>query len=270
MKKIIFSLFALASVLTVSANTASDTTITTLNDIIAMESESTKNNVNISRLRDTWGQNTFLNISYNTTKLSSEEFPTTTGPYDYEFDNKLGVGLQWGHTFNFHKNPLGNVLFIGIDYTWMDLNYNSFDESAPHASFTRGEQILNMPWHLKKTSIDYGMSLGPSLTFYPFTTTNSSGAQKVRLQLYFHVGYEVGATFISDVVNKSGDKSSQTTWGHGLFTAFGGNLSWSFIGVGYEMRNANSLNYNYIDDEFDTGKLKLKQQTNRLYLQFRF
>ena len=204
------------------------------------------------------------------TKLSSKEFPSTSGGFENEFDNKLGVGLQWGRTFNFHKRPLGNVLFIGLDYTWMDLNYNSYDESTAPAQYTRGEQVLNMPWHNKKTSFDYGMSLGPSLTLYPFTSVNSSGAQKIRLQLYFHVGYEIGGTIINDVVNKSGDKKSQTTWGHGLFTSFGANLSWSFIGVGYEMRNAGSLNYNYVDDEFDTGKLKLKQQINRLYLQFRF
>ena len=270
MKKIIFSLFALASVLTASANSASDTTITTLNDIIAMESRSNSNKDNFTRLRDTWGQNTYLNISYDMTKLSSDEFPSTKGGFKNEFDNKLGVGLQWGHTFNFHKRPLGNVLFIGLDYTWLDCNYNSYDASAEPAGYTRGEQVLNMPWHYKKSSIDYGMSLGPSFTLYPFTSANSSGAQKIRLQLYFHVGYDIGATFINDVIDKDGEKKNRTTWGHGLFTSFGANVSWSFIGVGYEMRNASSLNYNYIDKEFDTGKLKLKQQMNRLYLQFRF
>lgn len=270
MKKILFALFALAGVLTASANTPSDTTITTLNDIINMESETKTNNDNSARLRDIWNQNTYLNISYDITKLSSKEFPGTSGKIDNKFDNKLGLGLQWGRTFNFHKKPLGSVLFIGLDYTWLDLNYNSYDASAEPAGFTRGEQMLNMPWHHKKTSIDYGMSVGPSLTLYPFTAVNSSGAQKVRLQLYFHLGYDIGATFIHDVVNKDGDKKAQTTWGHGLMTSFGANLSWSFVGVGYELRNASSLKYKHVDSLYDTGKLKLKQEMSRVYLQFRF
>ena len=62
MKKIIFALFALVGVLTASANTPSDTTITTLNDIINMESETKTNNDNSARLRDIWNQNTYLNI----------------------------------------------------------------------------------------------------------------------------------------------------------------------------------------------------------------
>lgn len=270
MKKIIISLFALFGVLSATATEANDTTtMTTLSDIIAMESQSTINNDNTSRLRSLWSKNTYFNISYNTTELSSDEFPSMTGAFHNELKNKLGVGIQWGQTFNFHKKPLGNVLFIGLDYTWMDLNFNQYDSDTA-ALYVRGDQVLNMPWHHEKMSLDYGMSVGPSLTFYPFTPTHNAGAEKVRLQCYFHVGYSVGGTIIKDVIDKTGDKKNRVAWGHGLFTSYGANLTWNFIGLGYELRNDNNLNYKCVDKEFDTGKMKMKQKTSRVYLQFRF
>lgn len=272
MKKIIISLFALFGVLSATATEANDTTtMTTLSDIIAMESQSTINNDNTSRLRSLWSKNTYFNISYNTTKLSSKEFPSQKGAFEKEYKNTLGVGLQWGQTFNFHKKPLGNVVFIGLDYTWMDLNFNQYDATDTVPSlYERGDQVLYMPWHNKKMSLDYGMSVGPSLTFYPFVPTHNAGAEKVRLQFYFHVGYSVGGTIIKDVVDKNGDKKSKVAWGHGLFTSYGANLTWNFIGLGYEWRNDNSLNYKNVNKEFDTGKMKLKEKTSRVYLQFRF
>jgi hypothetical protein len=173
-------------------------------------------------------------------------------------------------TFNFHKKPLGNVVFIGLDYTWMDLNFNQYDADSIPKRYVRGEGVINMPWHQKKMSLNYGMSIGPSLTLYPFTPTHNARAEKVRLQFYFHVGYSVGGAFIKDVMDKSGDKKNRIAWGHGLYTSYGANLTWNFIGLGYEWRNDNSISYKCVNKEFDTGKIKLKEKTSRVYLQFRF
>lgn len=273
MKKIFISLFALLGVLSATATEANDTTaMTTLSDIIAMESQSQINNDNSSRLRSLWGKNTYLNISYNTTKLSSKEFPTAVSPFklENEFKNKFGVGLQWGQTFNFHKKPLGNVLFLGLDYTWMDLNFNQYDADSVPKQYEMGDGQLNMPWHQKKMTLNYGMSVGPSLTLYPFIPTHNARAEKVRLQFYFHVGYSVGGAFIKDVMDKSGDKKNRIAWGHGLYTSYGANLTWNFIGLGFEWRNDNSINYKCVNKEFGTEKMKAKEKTSRVYLQFRF
>ncbi len=271
MKKIFISLFALLGVLSATATEANDTTaMTTLSDIIAMESQSQINNDNSSRLRSLWGKNTYLNISYNTTKLSSKEFPSQKGKFENEFKNKFGVGLQWGQTYNFHKKPLGKVLFLGLDYTWMDLNFNQYDADSVPKQYEMGDGQLSMPWHQKKITLNYGMSVGPSLTLYPFIPTQNARAEKVRLQFYFHVGYSVGGAFIKDVMDKSGDKKNRIAWGHGLYTSYGANLTWNFIGLGYEWRNDNSINYKCVNKEFGTGKMKAKEKTSRVYLQFRF
>lgn len=217
-------------------------------------------------LQEAWGNNTYLNISYNKTELSSKEFPTTDGVFSNEFKNKWGLGLQMGHTFNFHKKALGNVLFFGLDYNWIDLNFNYYEAADQPARYAFGEgDIQNMPWHHEKMTLSYGMSIGPALTLHPFTSLENKGANRIRLQAYFHVGYGVDLAMVKDV-----NESKENIFGHGLFTSFGGNLSWKFIGIGYELRNNSNERYKCLEKMYDTGKLKMKEKSSRFYLQFRF
>lgn len=271
MKKVIFSLFAMASVLTSFAMESGDTTrVTTLNDIIAQESK-TKTDVKYDQhLRNVWSKNTYFNISYNKTKLSSDEFPIGGGQGAFnEFKNDLGVGLQWGQTFNFHKKALGNVLFLGLDYTWMDLNFNQYKEGTPTPGYgTTTFETAVMPWHHKKMSLDYGMCVGPSITLYPFTPMHKNAADNIRLQGYFHIGYKAEGFMIK--VTEDNKETSHWAWGHGLYTAFGGNLTFNRVGVGMEVRNDNSINVKHVEKEYGSQKMKFKEKITRFYIQFRF
>ena len=257
----------MAYVLTGNAIDSGDTTrVTTLNDIIAQESK-TKTDVKYDQhLRKVWGKNTFFNISYNKTELSSEEFPLGGGLMaPNEFKSDFGVGLQWGQTFNFHKKALGNVVFFGLDYTWMDLNFNKYKEGKPAAGWgAETYQNPPMPWHNEKMSVDYGMSIGPSITLYPFAPMRKNAADNVRLQGYFHVGYKAEGFLIKM------EKDNELAWGHGLFTAFGANLTFNSIGLGFEMRNDNNINVKHVEKKYGTEKMKFKEKITRLYIQFRF
>lgn len=269
MKKLLLAVLTVTCAFGAYAVESSDT-LTTLNQIIAMETKSKSHYDQSSSLNAIWGKTTFLNISYNKTKFSSDEFPSTATRFADEYENDLGVGLQWGHTFNLHKKPIGSVMFFGLDFTWMDLNYNKYKaKTLSEGIFTTGEQVHNLPWHNEKMTLSYGMSLGPSLTFYPFTPLHKSGGNKVRLHVYLHVGYGAEGTIIKDVT--LGDETkNKYAYGHGLFLGYGASLSWDFIGVGYEFRNDDNLKYKAVDSEFDTGTMKAKEKTSRLYLQFRF
>lgn len=249
-----------------------DTTrVMSLEEIIAQESMSKYEKDNADRRNSIWGKNTYLNLAYSLShKMSSDEFPSKSSLLSAEYEPKFGVALQWGHTFNFHKKPIGNVLFIGLDYTWMDAEFNQFDQEAAPAGYEVGEQVRCLPWHNKKMTISYGMNIGPSLTFYPFTSLNKSGADNIRLQLYFHVGYNAELAWIKEAIIDGGEYKDGYAIGHGLYTAFGGNLSWNFIGVGYEIRNDNKLKFKATDDKYKTGTLEMKEETSRVYLQFRF
>ena len=269
MKKLLLSLFAITCLFSYATEMGDTTKVMSLEDIIAMETQSKSDYDNITHLRKVWGHTTYLNISLNKTKLSSDEFPSTTGVFSNEFKNDIGVGLQWGHTYNLHKKPIGSVLFFGLDFTWMDFNFNKYKKDSIPALYTPGERTRNLPWHNEKMTLNYAMSIGPSLTLYPFTPLNSKAADKIRLNFYFHVGYGAEGALIKKV-NGGADVSDEWAWAHGLNTAFGGSLTWDFIGVGYEFRNDGSMKYKAIDSLFDTGKMKAKTKTSRVFLQFRF
>ncbi len=271
MKKFFVTLFALVSILGVSATESNDTTMTTLSDIIAMESQSKYNNDNATRLKGIWSKTKYFNISYNTTKMSSEDFPMPGfRGVNLEFKNKLGVGLQWGRTFNFHKRPLGDIVYIGLDYTWMDLNFNQYNYDTISIDNIFNPEEHYLPWNHKKMTLDYGMSIGPSLTFYPFTPIHSDITDKIRFNFYFHVGYCASGTLIKDVHGSDGKTKEQFAWGHGLYTSYGGSLTWNSIGIGYEWRDDSKLTYKAAKKDFDSGDMKIKQKITRVYLQFRF
>lgn len=247
----------------------------TTEDIIKRKTKDNGTYESIEELRNVWDKTIYLNLSLNNTKISSKEFPTPVGPVPNEFKRDLGFGLQMGKTFNFHKQPLGSVLFIGLDYSWMDFNFNTY--KATEAPFILGEDdptnYKYLPWHNKKMTLDYGMSLGPSLTFYPFTSLGKSGTDKIRLNLFFHVGYDIGVAMIKNVgEDKAHDEKGKTEYafGHGLFTSFGGSLTWDFVGLGFDIRNDGSIKYKNIGDDYGSGEFKMKQKTTRIYLQFRF
>ena len=272
MKRLLLSVITIACVLSgyaVESNSA-DTTLMTLEQIIAQESKSKHDNDYAKSLNSVWGKNTYLNLIYNSPhKMKSDEFPSTTGLFSREYKPKWGVGLEWGHTYNFHRNPIGSVLFIGLDYTWMDLNFNKFNAEKIE-DFTYGVEVHNMPWQNEKMTLSYGMSLGPSLTFYPFTSLRNSGSNKIRLQLYFHVGYSAHGALIKKAIHDGDKLKDGYAFGHGLFLGYGANLSWDFFGVGVEMRNDDNIKFKVTDKDYDTGTLKMKEQTTRLYVQFRF
>lgn len=271
MKKLLFSIFAITCALTGFATEQGDTTETvmSLNDIIAAETQSKTDYDNINRLRDIWDHDTYLNISLNKTKFSSDEFPSTQGKFHNEFKNDFGLGVKMGHTYKLHKKPIGSVLFFGIDYNWIDLNFNQYKADSVPSLYDEGEQVTNMPWHNKKMTLQYGMSAGPSLTLYPFATLHNKGADKIRLHLYFHVGYAAAGALVKDV--RDGTViSDEWAWAHGLNTAFGTSLTWDHIGIGFELRNDGNMKYKAVHKVVDTGKMKVKEKTTRIYLQFRW
>lgn len=268
MKKIyLLSFLLMSSVFVIKASEANDTTIASLNEIIDTETKSQNDYYYSTSLQDTWSKNTFFNICFNKTELSSKELLTTTDIENAtKFKNDWGLGIQWGHTYNFNKRAYGDVVFIGLNYTWMDFNINKYKDCSnkPDTSST-SQKVTDVPWHNEKTVLGYGMSLGPALTLYPFTSLHNKNANKIRIQAYFHVGYGVSLAII-----KNGHEKNVNDLGHGLYTSFGASLTWSFIGVGYEWRNDNNLKYKCLTKSYDSSKIKMKEKSSRVYLQFRF
>lgn len=122
---------------------------------------------------------------------------------------EFGAMLNRGRTFYFHRNPIANFLNIGVDATWIDVNYAMY---KPFAETTLHQAEL-------------AVQVGPSLTFTP--------VKRLQVHLYGRFAPTFAMRYDSDAFG--GNYAS-------MFVA-GGNLSFGFFGVGAEYRWSNNMKY---------------------------
>ena len=307
-KKLVFSITCLLAVsaygqdvneqnLPMTFNWQEDTTeVTTINDIIRMQQEVTNKKFTESHYRDVWSRKGYFNISYNSTTLTPDQsIPTGVGSSVVpEFKSDWGVSLQLGRSYALHKTPIANMLQFNIDFSYIDFNVNHFKHEGDGKNLYDSREVLPgttdkffTPWNLEKYDLNYGMSVGPSISIAPFTSTNVSALHHIKLNAFFHVGYHVSLLYMTNDeeadMNQGDDPTDpiaveryekmkdnlKLDLGHGLITSFGFSVTWKFIGLGYEHRSG-SLEYKSLSkNDFSNEKYKFKSSTNRVFIQFR-
>ena len=307
-KKLIFSITCLIAIsaygqdvnepnLPMTFNWQEDTTeVTTINDIIRMQQDVTNKKYAESHYRDVWSRKGYFNISYNSTTLTPDQsIPTGVGGGVVpEFKSDWGVSLQLGRSYALHKAPIANMLQFNFDFSYIDLNVNHFKHEGDGKNLYDSREVLPgttdkffTPWNLEKYDFNYGMSVGPSISIAPFTSTNVSGLHHIKLNAFFHVGYHVSLLYMLNDeeadINQGDDPTDpiaveryekmkdnlKLDLGHGLITSFGFSVTWKFIGLGYEHRSG-SLEYKSLSkNDFSNEKYKFKSSTNRVFIQFR-
>jgi hypothetical protein len=268
------------------------TEIMTVEDIVKTQQGLTSNQFEESHFKDVWSRKGYLNLSYNTTTLKPDEtistgVPSVNGGIVPELKSKWGVSLQLGRNYKLHKKPIANILQFYIDYQYIDLNLNFFEQEGNGKNLYDTSQRLPsdskkfyIPWNLKKYEVNYGMALGPSITVAPFNNMSNKGLHYLQFNMWYNIGYHASLLLMKNDedadINKGGysneDKVREgikMNLGHGLTSAFGFSLTWKFIGIGYEYRSA-SLKYQSLDkDTYGDDKYKFKSSTSRVFLQFR-
>ena len=307
-KKLIFSITCLIAIcaygqdvnepnLPMTFNWQEDTTeVTTINDIIRMQQDVTNKKFAESHYRDVWSRKGYFNISYNSTTLTPDQsIPTGVGGGVVpEFKSDWGVSLNIGRSYALHKSPIANMLQFNFDFSYIDLNVNHFKHEGDGKNLYDSREVLPgttdkffTPWNLEKYDFNYGMSVGPSISIAPFTSTNVSGLHHIKLNAFFHVGYHVSLLYMLNDeeadMNQGDDPTDpiaveryekmkdnlKLDLGHGLITSFGFSVTWKFIGLGYEHRSG-SLEYKSLSkNDFSNEKYKFKSSTNRVFIQFR-
>lgn len=260
---------------------AEDTTqVYTVTDIIEMQEAVSKTTSSAAHYSSVWGRKTFFNIGYNVSgsMKPKDDIPLgLTGEqgenipqYAPEFKTKWGVMLQLGHNYTLHKGALANMVQINLDYSYIDLNLNHYDEES-YAKYYNGETNENLPWASKKYDLTYGMTLGPSITVAPFTKLNIPQLDYLKLNIYYHVGYHAGLLLMDQKdESQKGINFDHLAWCHGLSTSFGLSVSWKSIGIGWETRNF-SPTYKSISGDYSTDtKYKFKNNSSRIYLSIRY
>jgi hypothetical protein len=268
------------------------TEIMTVEDIVKTQQGLTSNQFEESHFKDVWSRKGYLNLSYNTTTLKPDEtiptgVPELNGGIVPELKSKWGVSLQLGRNYKLHKKPISNILQFYIDYQYIDLNLNFFEQEGNGKNlYDTSQKLPNntskfyIPWNLKKYEVNYGMALGPSITVAPFNNMSNKGLHYLQFNMWYNIGYHASLLLMKNDedadINKGGysneDKVREgikMNLGHGLTSAFGFSLTWKFIGIGYEYRSA-SLKYQSLDkDTYGDDKYKFKSSTSRVFLQFR-
>jgi len=301
--------------LNVVLDAAEDTTsVTTIADIVSLQERVNTQNSNAAHKSKVWGKKSFFNISYSNTKLKPEGkielgFPDWGDGVVPEYKSDWGAALQLGHSYNLHKKPIANILQFNIDYTYIDLAANHFKSEDGIEIVKDGKKLENIlydskntrtvkedgktqnysyiPWNLEKYDISYGMNLGPSITVAPFTYLNLPQLHFIKLNAYYHIGYQASILWLKNDVQADAsymppsdddysynggysDDNVKLNWSHGLTQSFGVNLSWKAIGVGFEMKKANYLYKSTDTRTYGSDTYKFKGSSSRIYLAIRF
>lgn len=271
---------------------AEDTTqVTTIKDIIAVQELVSSSNSNEEHYKNVWGRNSFFNLGYNMSgNLNPKDHPSL-GYIDKpipEFKIDKGGMLQLGHSYRLHKKPIANMVQFNLDYTYIDLNVNHYKHSddivsykpypenenndGGHSTYGRN-QTKYIPWGAGKYEVNYAMTLGPSITIAPFTYLNIPQLHFVKLNFYFHYGYQVallGMMYNDDDKTKEKWNTDCLNIGHGVVQGLGLSLSWKSIGIGWETRSAKPTYQSLSKDLYGDEKYKFKSSASRLYLTIRY
>ena len=278
------------------------TELVSINDIINEQQALTTRNMNDMHLKDLWSRKSFINLSFLNTTMTpqSDIIINKAGDVVPELKSKWGFSLQAGRSYRLLPEPIANMVQFYVDYTWIDLAANYFEEgksfpgddgtgsylyNSSEKKADGSEEYYYMPWNLKKYEASYGMSIGPSLSVCPLYYINVKQLHFLKLNVYYHIGYHVsGIMMMNDEDADKNQEKGYTTqatdhkqmkdnlkaeWGHGIMNSIGFSVTWKGIGLGYEHRTS-KLKYKPLSSsDFGKNEDEFKTSMNRVFIQFR-
>jgi hypothetical protein len=199
-------------------------------------------------------RNTYLNFSYAYQQLTGEERGVM-------LNSDRAAAFTVGHTYYLHRKPLFNLIKIGLDATFFDLNVADYQNYyGKHYGFNGNglfsgledlEGLEDDLDALDKLTLqaEIGMHIGPSVTFLP-------PVKGLKGNVYFRYAPSVSLFKIGEegFVNYAG------------FYVSGLAVSYKVISAGMELRWG-TADYKTLDDDFTE---KWQTKATRYYLSFRF
>lgn len=268
--------------------------ITSISDIIRMEEQ--ENNASQDMpCKGTSSHESYLKLGYNLAKLvPDEKIPLGCG-YNYDlaphFKANWGIGLQIGHDYRVHKEPVAGMLWFNVDAVFADFSFN-------HYSTEKGEYVYDssrvwtgtgtdgatvdyryLPWCLEKYEVNFGMSVGPSITIDPFR--QNPELKNLTFNVFYHIGYHASLMWMQNDISLDGSQygesaynpvndSLKLTYGHGFMNSFGFNVNWRMLGIGIEKRYG-YLNYRAMQkDLYGDRKYRFIDDETKFYVQVKF
>lgn len=195
----------------------------------------------------------YLNIGYVSQHLKAVDDPDG----EAKIKSKFGTSLSSGRTFFLNQEPIAKVLYFGIDWTYLDLNYAQFKQSETY-SFDNGngETITETDNYITHKG-EVGMQVGPSVHVGLTDGFSLSG----------HVRYAPSYSLLYADEEFSG--------GFGNFFTSGLTANYGAFGLGFETRWGSSkhsfnVDIEELEEQEVTVKEKIKLSGSRVFLAFRF
>lgn len=246
--------------------------------------EEPKSEINYDQLQKRWNRRKFWNIGYSVPTLERRDGTSMDWEADY------AVSVQNGRTAYFHKKPLGGMVKIGLDYSFLDITYSKLNlkhiESAEVGDNTDNTSIPSDPsvsdgfdeivsddpsgsilsavgFNIGMHKIDETLSVGPRIAINP--------VDHLMIGAYFHGGFTMSGIY----------ENENFSYGFGYTLSTGLCVSYKVIGFGFEYL-CGKVKYKQIDfDEMDLDELsfsemfssesfRLKHKGPRVYVSFRF
>lgn len=238
----------------------SENEVVSIDDIVKDKQAVHKASSSTSHFNKVWRRKTYVDLGINrSSTLTSQNDGEGVRPDGYTLD--WGGTFQNGRSFNLHRKPIGQVLRISLDWSWLDIMLNHYNATSTSQYY----------WDNEKYQLQAGMNIGPSLTLAPFTPIkNANGLHHLKFNVYAHVGYCGGVMYRNGNFNDKMDFNlDNVSFGHGLTTSFGGSVNWRALGIGFEVRNAKHQKYSPDGDMDVPESTSFDTTTKRLFLQFR-
>ena len=189
----------------------------------------------------------YINLAFATQELK----PAEDGFDGDGLKSDMGLAAEFGRTFFFNgRKPIAGMVRIGIDWSYLDLQYASFKQEF-------GDESIDSHF------ANIGMQFGPSVTVTPF--------EKLNLKAYIRYAPSFAAF--------SPESWDNVKFGYAGYITGGVQASYRFITLGVELRSCkakmSNINIEDIEEIEDLGdisgpKVKVKLPSTRFIVGFRF
>ena len=161
----------------------------------------------------------------------------------------FGAAAELGLTYFINeKNPASDILYFGLDLSYLDIQFNSFKLEDTSGGVNRRDQYTNFA--------NLGIQLGPSLTIMP--------KERLSVNVFVHYAPSVAAYALPNY--------DYVYYGYAGYITAGAKVALRYVSIGFETRYTETkLSYSGGNAEIKrTNPLALKIPNTRVILGFRF
>lgn len=218
------------------------------------------------RYEKVWGnRKKYMNLGYCMMNLDGMPVP----------ESKFGFSYAIGRTYYLHKKPIAGMIKFGLDFSYLDVTFASFDNSNGKGISIGGDEE-SMEIDLKRNYLDYTMQIGPSVTVNPVDELKVSAygrfapsASFITMNDYAYVQFVPHVTCGLAVCYKMIGLGIEGRWGKANYKGFSLNEEGMDGGENIDEDSTAGDIFN-ADNMLKTSKKKFSNKSFKIYISFRF